>query len=77
MKAHFQSFLSVESDNLIVTAVKKSGENILIRFYEAEGREVEGKLRFFKPINRGNEMPVRVRPFEILNVLLEALQSVK
>jgi len=45
-----QSFLSVEPDNLIVTTVKKSDENILIRFYEAEGREAKGKLRFFKPI---------------------------
>jgi len=84
-----QSFLSVQPDSLIVTAVKKSDENILIRLYEAEGKEVEGKSRFFKPIKSAwetnciedkqirieveeNKVPIRVRAFEILSMLLEA-----
>jgi alpha-mannosidase len=45
-----QSFLSVEPENLIVTALKKSGRDILIRFYEAEGKSTSGSIKFFKPI---------------------------
>jgi alpha-mannosidase len=43
-----ESFVTVEPDNLVVTAVKKSKENLIVRLYEAEGKKTEGKLRFFK-----------------------------
>ena len=83
------SFLSTEPENLVVTAVKRSGEGILVRFYEAEGKKTEGRLKFFRPVRasktdlleelqeemeaEGNEVPVQVGPFEIFSVLLRNL----
>ena len=80
------SFLSAKPENLIVTAVKKSGEGILVRFYEAEGKKTEGKLRFFRPVRaartnlleevqeeietKKGEVLVQVAPFEIFSLLL-------
>jgi len=44
------SFISMEPENLVLTAVKRSKEGILIRFYEAEGRSTRGKITFFKEV---------------------------
>jgi len=44
------SFLSITPNNLVVTVIKRSNKNVLIRFYEAEGREAKGKLFFFKKV---------------------------
>lgn len=46
-----QSFISAEPDNLVITAVKRSGTNVLIRFYEAAGEKTNAKLHFFSPIH--------------------------
>jgi len=46
------SFLQLEPANLVITALKKSeeGEQVVLRFYEAEGFGCEAHLRFSKPI---------------------------
>ncbi|HID95298.1 MAG TPA: hypothetical protein EYP53_04475 [Candidatus Latescibacteria bacterium] len=78
------SFLSVEPENLVVTVVKRSGEDILVRLYEAGGRKTEGRLRFFKPVRaaetdlleevqkeiktEGKETPLQLEPFEIFSI---------
>ncbi len=49
-----RSFLKIEPDNIILTALKKSekGDHIIIRFYEAEGTSTTASIRFFKkPVN--------------------------
>ncbi len=47
-----RSFLSIEPDNVILTALKRSEDNdgIIIRFYEAEGKETNATITFFKEI---------------------------
>lgn len=46
------SFLELQPANLVITALKKSedGEQIALRFYEAEGFGCEAHIRFSKPI---------------------------
>ena len=46
------SFLQLEPANLVITALKKSeeGEQLALRFYEAEGFGCEARIRFSKPI---------------------------
>jgi len=46
------SFLQLEPANLVITALKKSeeGEQVVLRFYEAEGFGCEAHLSFSKPI---------------------------
>ena len=45
-----RSFLKIHSDNVILTALKKSerGRDIVLRFYEASGEETETEIEFFK-----------------------------
>ncbi|WP_456328401.1 alpha-mannosidase [Archaeoglobus sp.] len=47
-----RSFLRIEPDNVILTAFKlaEDGDGIIVRFYEAEGREVKAKLTFFREV---------------------------
>ena len=47
-----QSFLSATPENIIVTAVKRSDENVLIRFYETAGEKTDAKITSFKPIKK-------------------------
>ncbi len=49
-----QSFLRIEPDNLVVTAMKKGEDDdrIVIRFYEAEGNESTAHVRLPAPILR-------------------------
>ena len=47
-----QSFLSVTPENIIVTAVKMSDEDVLIRFYETAGEKTSAKITPFKPIKK-------------------------
>ncbi len=44
-----RSFVSIEPDNLIMTALKPSedGEGIVLRFYEASGEDTEGTVSLF------------------------------
>lgn len=46
------SFLSLEPQELMLSAVKRSedGERLVVRFYNPTNKEVEGTLRFFAPI---------------------------
>lgn len=46
------SFLSVTPENVIVTAVKKSNENVLMRFYETAGEKTSVKITSFKSIRK-------------------------
>lgn len=47
-----KSFCSIWPENLLITAMKKAyeGDFTIIRCLEAEGKEVEAKINFFKPI---------------------------
>ena len=51
------SFLKLFPENLVLVALKKSfkGSEVILRFYEAEGRKTEGKITFFKEIEVANE----------------------
>lgn len=46
------SFLSASSDHAIVTVLKKAeeGEGVIVRLFEAEGREGKTGLTFFRPV---------------------------
>jgi alpha-mannosidase len=48
------SFLNLEPSNLILTAMKKAEDDdgVVVRFYEAEGSQVQANLRFFQPIKQ-------------------------
>ncbi|RLE93563.1 MAG: hypothetical protein DRN04_06475 [Thermoprotei archaeon] len=51
------SFLKLFPENLVLVALKKSfkGNEVVLRFYEAEGRKTRGKITFFKEIEAANE----------------------
>lgn len=44
-----RSFLKIEPDNVILTALKRAedGDGVILRFYEAEGRETRARITFF------------------------------
>ena len=44
--------VEVAPDNLVLTVCKKAEEDgrIILRFYEAEGKDTKGRLRFTKPV---------------------------
>jgi alpha-mannosidase len=48
------SFISVENDNIIISTVKKCDDedNVIIRFYETEGRDVMTKINLFIPFRK-------------------------
>ena len=47
-----KSFLRLEPCNLIMTAMKKSedGNQVVLRFYEAEGFETDARIHLSRPI---------------------------
>jgi alpha-mannosidase len=47
-------FLNLEPANLILTAMKKAEDDdgVVVRFYEAEGCQVQASLRFLQPIKQ-------------------------
>jgi alpha-mannosidase len=47
-----QSFLRLEPSNLILTAMKKSedGNQVVLRFYEAEGNQTDARIQLPRPI---------------------------
>jgi len=47
-----RSFLRIEPDNVILTALKRAedGDGVIVRFYEAEGSEVKARLTFFREV---------------------------
>jgi len=51
------SFLQLDPANLVITALKKSeeGEQLALRFYEAEGFGCEARIRFSKPIAHASQ----------------------
>ncbi len=49
------SFVSIEPDNLIISAIKKAEDDALIvRFYNTTDKEVEGKVKCYKPIKEAS-----------------------
>jgi alpha-mannosidase len=49
-----RSFVRLEPDNVIMTALKPSEDRngIILRFYEASGEETKAKITFFKKVKR-------------------------
>ena len=47
-----RSFLRIEPDNVILTALKRAedGEGIILRFYEASGRKTKARITLFRKI---------------------------
>ncbi len=47
-----RSFLRIEPDNVILTALKRAedGDGVIVRFYEAKGNEVKARLTFFREV---------------------------
>jgi len=52
------SFISVEPENIILTACKKSEDSndLILRFYEAFGKATKCKITFFKPAVKVSEV---------------------
>lgn len=56
---HKRSFLKIEPENVVLSALKKAedGDNVIIRFYETKGEETDARITFFtrtkviKPVN--------------------------
>jgi len=46
------SFISIKPSNLVVTALKKNGKFLILRFYEAGGRDTKATIRLFKPFKK-------------------------
>ncbi len=80
------SFLSLKSDNLIVTALKKAAQNgsIILRVNEADGKDASTAIEFlgakrnFQAVNlleektsKGEEQTLQVKPWEIDTVELK------
>jgi len=49
-----KSFFSVSSDNVLISTIKKGedDESVVVRFYEAEGRDADLRLLSFAPITK-------------------------
>lgn len=64
-----RSFLEIEPDNVILTALKKAedSDEVILRFYESEGKETYATIRLFK-------QPKKV---EVVNLLEENDKSVQ
>ena len=64
-----QSFLEIEPDNVVLSALKKAedGDEVILRFYETKGEETDAKITLFKELNE-----VRV-----VNMLEEEDEGVK
>lgn len=60
-----KSFLSVNRDNIIVTAIKESenGEGFVLRAYEASGEETEVAFSFFERSWRAKFLPCEIKSF--------------
>lgn len=43
------SFMSISPENVIVTSLKKNGKYLILRFYEASGKNTNAKILFHKP----------------------------
>jgi alpha-mannosidase len=46
------SFISVSPANLVVTALKKNHKLLILRFYEATGRDTKARIKLFKPFKK-------------------------
>jgi len=64
-----KSFCCIEPDDVIMTVMKKAedGDQIVLRFYEAEGKPTETNIRFFKAVEKAAET----------NMLEEELKTLK
>jgi alpha-mannosidase len=82
-----QSFLALNGDSLVVTALKKAdrGDGIVVRFFEAAGVSVETSVHFLdwqrsirsvnmleEPTSSKEEQTLRVNPYEIDTVEIPA-----
>ena len=47
-----QSFMKVTPENIVVTAIKKNGEAIIVRLYETIGKPVSVKITFSRNIQK-------------------------
>lgn len=49
-----KSFVSIEPDTLIISAIKKAEEDnsLIVRFYNISDRKVDGRLRFYKKLRQ-------------------------
>jgi alpha-mannosidase len=61
-----QSFVKVEPDNLVVTALKEAedGDGLILRFYEWEGKEVDAKLALPQGARSAEETDLMERPIK-------------
>lgn len=69
------SFLGPASDHAVVTVLKKAekGEGLVVRFFEAEGRDGTAQLEFFRPIREAwscNLLEEKEKRVELRNVPL-------
>jgi len=62
------SFISINPENLVLTAFLKDGDHYLIRFYEAEGKTTEGSIELFKPIDEAYNANLLGEPEKKLDV---------
>jgi alpha-mannosidase len=64
-----QSFLKIDPENVVLSALKKAeeGDEVILRFYETEGEETDAEITLFKE-------PKSVRP---VNLLEEENEEVK
>ena len=48
------SFFGVDSDDIIISAVKKAEDDdaVIVRFYEMEGKDSEPQIKIFSPVNK-------------------------
>ena len=66
-----ESYLGLDPQNLVLTAMKKSedDERIVLRFYEAEGNECRAQIRMPKPIRQAWKASLIEEDQERLRVL--------
>jgi alpha-mannosidase len=64
------SFVKIESDNVVLTAVKKSedDDSLILRFYEWAGKEVDVKLQLPGGVRSASETDLMERPIADLAV---------
>jgi alpha-mannosidase len=81
-----QSFLSVNGDNLVVSAIKKAdrGDGVIVRLFDMRGDSAATPLTFLgrnrnfsetnmleEDLKRGNQSTLHLRPYEIDTVRLD------
>ncbi len=71
------NLVNIEPDNIVMSSIKKTGETILIRLYEAQGKKCVGRLIFASAIEDAQEADLLGKPYRALTVIKRNIMQIK